>query len=108
VNSIHSQEDVVSPYEPTVVKGLGRAFAVGAALAAAAWRAGPPHDDRVHGRSNPNSQPSGIVTGPDGNLWFTEQAFPGRIGRITPGLGVATGVRGGGIHDGFGMERVSA
>jgi streptogramin lyase len=32
---------------------------------------------------NANSQPYGIVTGPDGNLWFTE--FRGhRIGRITP------------------------
>ena len=29
------------------------------------------------------SEPSGIVTGPDGNLWFTEAAG-NRIGRITP------------------------
>ena len=30
-----------------------------------------------------NSQPEGIVTGPDGNLWFTEQ-LGNKIGRITP------------------------
>src|SRR5262245_46859305 len=34
------------------------------------------------------SAPSGIVDGPDGNLWFTE-ANAGKIGRITPG-GVVT------------------
>jgi hypothetical protein len=28
--------------------------------------------------------PSQITTGPDGNLWFTENANGGRIGRITP------------------------
>ncbi len=31
----------------------------------------------------PNSGPDGIAAGPDGNLWFTENAG-GRIGRITP------------------------
>src|SRR5262249_6820820 len=31
----------------------------------------------------PNSVPVAIVTGPDGNLWFTEQAR-NQIGRITP------------------------
>jgi streptogramin lyase len=31
----------------------------------------------------PGSQPRGIATGPDGNLWFTEQ-IAGKIGRITP------------------------
>jgi streptogramin lyase len=36
----------------------------------------------------PNSGPMGIVTGPDGNIWFTE--YDGnKIGRITPG-GVIT------------------
>jgi streptogramin lyase len=30
------------------------------------------------------SQPEDITAGPDGNLWFTEKAAPGRIGRITP------------------------
>jgi len=32
----------------------------------------------------PNSTPEEIVTGADGNLWFTEDSTPGRIGRITP------------------------
>jgi streptogramin lyase len=32
----------------------------------------------------PNGGPSRIATGPDGNLWFTEAANPGRIARITP------------------------
>ena len=31
----------------------------------------------------PNSGPDGIVTGPDGNLWFSE-AEAGNIGRLTP------------------------
>src|SRR5882757_2016183 len=34
-----------------------------------------------------DSTPEGITAGPDGNLWFAEQA--GRIGRITP-AGVVT------------------
>jgi virginiamycin B lyase len=33
---------------------------------------------------NAGSQPNGIVTGPDGNLWFTEVSG-NRIGRMTPG-----------------------
>jgi virginiamycin B lyase len=37
---------------------------------------------------NAGSQPNGIVTGPDGNLWFTEVAG-NRIGRMAPG-GVIT------------------
>src|SRR2546421_5960200 len=31
-----------------------------------------------------NTNPTGITTGPDGNLWFTE-ALGNQIGRITPG-----------------------
>jgi streptogramin lyase len=31
-----------------------------------------------------NSSPSGIAAGPDGGLWFTAAADPGRIGRIAP------------------------
>src|SRR5689334_11021835 len=31
-----------------------------------------------------NSEPGGIVAGPDGNLWFTEFGV-GKIGRITTG-----------------------
>jgi streptogramin lyase len=32
----------------------------------------------------PGANPSDIALAPDGNLWFTESAAPGRIGRITP------------------------
>jgi streptogramin lyase len=34
---------------------------------------------------SPNSRPTGIASGTDGALWFTESASPGRIGRITKG-----------------------
>jgi len=44
------------------------------------WR----DDHRVHHRLTANSHPGSITTGPDGDLWFTEQADPGRIGRLTP------------------------
>jgi streptogramin lyase len=33
---------------------------------------------------NPGSAPFRIVSGPDGNLWFTDQGAPKAIGRITP------------------------
>ena len=33
----------------------------------------------------PNSAPVGIAAGPDANLWFTENANPGRIGKIGAG-----------------------
>jgi hypothetical protein len=39
---------------------------------------------RLHDGLTPNSQPDRITPGPDRNLWFTESANPGRIGRITP------------------------
>ena len=32
-----------------------------------------------------DSAPTGITSGSDGNLWFTENAFPGRIGRMALG-----------------------
>ena len=35
------------------------------------------------------SQPVDITRGPDGNLWFTENANPGAIGRITPSGAIA-------------------
>ena len=35
-------------------------------------------------RRAPDNGPNRIAAGPDGNLWFTESANPGRIGRITP------------------------
>jgi streptogramin lyase len=34
---------------------------------------------------SPNSEPNRIAAGPDGNLWFTENANPGRIGKIGAG-----------------------
>ena len=44
--------------------------------------------------------PSGITTGPDGNLWFTESANPGAIGRMST-TGVLTEFTGGALtHDG--------
>ena len=33
----------------------------------------------------PDSAPVGIAAGPDANLWFTENANPGRIGKIGAG-----------------------
>ena len=48
----------------------------------------PHHEDRRRDRcsrtgSRPTRARSGIAKGPDGALWFTESASPGRIGRIT-------------------------
>ena len=33
----------------------------------------------------PDATPAGITRGPDGNVWFTESTYPGKIGRITTG-----------------------
>ena len=33
--------------------------------------------------ATPHSAPTGLTRGPDGNLWFTEAASPGKIGRMT-------------------------
>src|SRR3954462_4197186 len=41
------------------------------------------------------SQPVDITRGPDGNLWFTENANPGAIGRITPAGAVTEYLAGG-------------
>jgi streptogramin lyase len=47
------------------------------------------------------SGPSGITTGPDGNVWFTENASPGAVVRITfttpAGPGGGVGPPGGGV-----------
>ena len=44
-------------------------------------------DHRVRGRRHAGlrsgAMPAGITRGPDGNVWFTERAHPGRIGRVT-------------------------
>ncbi len=51
--------------------------------------AGAPTIAEVSSGLTANSPPTGITAGPDGNLWFTQQANPARIGRITP-AGVVT------------------
>ena len=51
--------------------------------------AGAPTIAEVSSGLSANSRPTGIAAGPDGNIWFTQQANPARIGRITP-AGVVT------------------
>jgi hypothetical protein len=46
-----------------------------------------------------NAQPDHIVAAPDGSIWFTENADPGRVGRIGP-AGVVTEFTGG-VTPGF-------
>jgi streptogramin lyase len=43
-----------------------------------------------HTGLTPNSEPWGITDGPDGHLWFTEAAHPGRIGELDPASGTIT------------------
>ena len=57
---------------------------VGMALLASAVLAGPMPGESI----TPDSEPSGIAAGPDGNLWFTEN-YGDRVGKITP-AGVVT------------------
>ena len=53
-------------------------------------------------------QPTAITTGSDGNLWFTESANPGAIGRMTT-AGVLTEFTGGALtHDGDPTDIVAA
>jgi streptogramin lyase len=54
------------------------------ALAAPAAALAAPTISEFTSGLSANSSPDGITAGPDGNLWFTEQNSPGRIGRITP------------------------
>jgi virginiamycin B lyase len=41
-----------------------------------------------------NGAPVGIAVGPDGRIWFTEQAPPGRVARVN-GDGTVTELTGG-------------
>src|SRR5207249_2781159 len=54
---------------------------IGPASWVSTWRPGPASVAQIV-RVLDNA--SGIATGPDGNLWFTEEVIGGRIGRITP------------------------
>jgi virginiamycin B lyase len=49
------------------------------------------------------SQPVDITRGPDGNLWFTENANPGAIGRITPAGSITEYVAG--VAPGFSADQ---
>src|SRR3954447_26328645 len=44
-----------------------------------------------------------ITRGPDGNMWFTDSASPGHVGRITP-TGVVTIMATGGLTPGFAVD----
>jgi streptogramin lyase len=54
-----------------------------------------------------DSVPESIVAGPDGNLWFTQGANPGRISRITTD-GTVTTMATGGVTPGFSANTVPA
>lgn len=62
--------------------------ACGLAILAASAAAAPSVTE-YSGGITAASEPRGIAAGADGNLWFTETAAPGRLGRITP-AGVVT------------------
>ena len=63
--------------------GLTFLAVLAGALAPAAARASAIVTSYTQGLT-PGANMSDIALGPDGNLWFTESASPGRIGRITP------------------------
>src|SRR6266849_8066848 len=73
---------------------LGAGLAVALLLAQSPTRAAAPHSNPRSAATTgtftefavptANSVPESIVTGPDGNLWFTESQAGGAIGRITP------------------------
>jgi hypothetical protein len=52
----------------------------------------------------PGGEPADIATGPDGNLWFTEQGLVGGIGRITPAGDITEYVAG--LTPGFSLGHI--
>ncbi len=69
-------------------------------IASAAWPAGAHASiTELTAGLTAGSQPTDITTGPDGNLWFTQRAGVGRIGRVTPSGSITEYV--GGITSGF-------
>ena len=65
--------------------GIILALALSVVAAAAPEARAAPLDVTVFTTGlTPNSAPTGIARGWDGNVWFTENADPGRIGRVTP------------------------
>ena len=65
---------------------LGVVAMSGAAVAGAA-----PLGDLNEFSANPGSVPFRIVSGGDGNLWFSDQGAPKAIGRITTGGTIISG-----------------
>ena len=60
----------------------------GLLLAAPAASAADPVFTEFTGGMTPNSLPSSVALGPDGNLWMGEARAPGRIAKVTPAGGV--------------------
>ncbi len=60
----------------------------GLLLAAPAASAADPVFTEFAGGITPNSLPSSVAPGPDGNLWMGEARAPGRIAKVTPAGGV--------------------
>ena len=56
----------------------------GLLLAAPAASAADPVFTEFTGGITPNSLPSSVVLGPDGNLWMGEARAPGRIAKVAP------------------------
>ena len=77
--SIRPPSRTRSPRVPTASSGSPRR----APAASAGSRTGGTITEFTSGLSGAD-EPADIVTGPDGNLWFTLNADPGGIGRITP------------------------
>jgi streptogramin lyase len=77
-------------YYPKNGRNMGkrRTFSGGALVLALAMSASAAPVITEYSIPTSNSNPQGIVAGPDGNLWFTE-GDANKIGRITP-AGVIT------------------